>query len=224
MSIFWPPTETDKEISRRKVCLFSASSPNGVTMGSCLSCMGLTESGASSISPEELQKGGAYVKGDFSEEGFSDAEQADMEVPGPSVVVPWVLNEVVTSTDPVDYYKGEGQFELQAGRLLSCWTTYGDQFPSAFAAEVCLFMQKTEGGQLSETIRLVASFFLQMFTSTREALHIKNGSQELWASFLHCLSQRLQSACQASPVEAITMQERVKNLLEYMKSGVKENR
>ncbi|GAQ85638.1 hypothetical protein KFL_002460140 [Klebsormidium nitens] len=199
---------------------------NGVTMGGCLSAMDIADwfvarwgPGAGTITPEELQKGASYVKADSSEEAFATEEQADMDMPEPSVVVPWVLNEVVTSTES-DYFKGEGHFELQASRLLSCWRAYGDQFPSAFAAEVCLFMQKAKvGQQLYGTIRLVACFLIQTFTSKRAAIHIKNGSQELWPSFLHGLGQRLQSACQElAPTEASLMLERVIQLLQTMKS------
>lgn len=80
-------------------------------------------------------------------------------------------------------------------------------------------MQKAEGGQqIHYTIHWVACFLVQMFMSKRAALHIKIGSQELWPFFLHCLGQRLQSACQESPLEALLMHERIKQLLNKMKS------
>ncbi|GAQ82375.1 hypothetical protein KFL_001090230 [Klebsormidium nitens] len=165
--------------------------------------------GADSISPDQLQKPDSkHVKAtSFEVEAIMTEQQAVAEVPEPSIVIPWVLNEIVTSSNQSEYYIAEGHFELQAGRLLNCWREYGNQFPKELAAQVCLFMQKAEEGQqLTESIRWLAGFLLHIFTSKRAAIHIKINSQELWPFFMTCLGQHLQSVCKESPAEAIVVQ------------------
>lgn len=110
----------------------------------------------------------------------------------PSVVVPWVLQQVAESVSETDDFRRSVILEKHAARLRLCWTEYGSDFLKTFAAEVVKFpgaeFWKTEPDSADGTAGLneksqLLTFLLNTFAAEHEytaKLRIKRGSIELW--------------------------------------------
>ncbi|GAQ86558.1 hypothetical protein KFL_002960130 [Klebsormidium nitens] len=129
---------------------------------------------------------------------------ANQPAPSPSVVIPWVFQEVAESLNEMDYFRRSVMLEKHASRLRLCWQKHGAEFPKTFAAELL----RLPGTDVWETGRdpseetgpdseddiaeenqksVLLTFFLNTFAAEDEHtanLRIKRGSTELWRPVL----------------------------------------
>lgn len=114
------------------------------------------------ISPEDVQKGQHELLDTCqrTESGGRNTAAEDL-TPAPSVVIAWVLRDVVDwkwqpGTDEHQCLRRELQLAAHAARLLHCWETrHGEEFAKAFAAELSVLVDDLhQGGNLP-----IKSFF-----------------------------------------------------------------
>ncbi|GAQ87712.1 hypothetical protein KFL_003720030 [Klebsormidium nitens] len=103
----------------------------------------------------------------------------------PSVVVPWILNEV-SECDISELFDCRVQMKVHAARLLDCWRAHEAEFPRAFARGLLQVLQgfDQDNAGSSKKIKSLACFLVHLFDGKDSAVHIRNGKEELWTLVL----------------------------------------
>lgn len=136
-----------------------------------------------SVTPEDLQKGNPDACQEIESKAELEAQASNL-TPPPSVVIAWVLSDVLMSdpfsTGENERLKREAQFEAHAERLGNCWATHGDDFVKSFAEELmaCLQDLRYQYNYLST----LTDFLARLFGACRSdpSLLITRGSDEIW--------------------------------------------
>jgi hypothetical protein len=138
------------------------------------------------VSPEQLQKGTAESSNSLDSISDSDVLKVVKpggRIPAPSIVIPWVLQEVAASSlFNAGCYKKQAQYEVNAERLLSCWAEHGQAFLASLCPEMFAFLKlhSREG-----EIRAVAAFLAQLFQGHLEGGNRKGpGGKNMWPAFV----------------------------------------
>lgn len=125
------------------------------------------------VFPEQLRK-------DLSPDHIEEPSEKEEEpvAATPSVVIPWVLREVVENTEK-DRFALNFHAKLHAKRLSDCWLEYGDQFPKDFAQTLVEFLSDLCGDRHPYARESRLACFL---VGGYSPLHNMNNGQELWPS------------------------------------------
>ncbi|GAQ80037.1 hypothetical protein KFL_000440380 [Klebsormidium nitens] len=152
------------------------------------------------------------------------SEQGQGQTAAPSVVIPWVLQEVADSkvvfhvnTPSSVRIERDVELKLHAARLLECWQEYGDWFPKAFAKELQALLSSFDEAWKEKSAR-IACFLAPLFAGKDTAMHIARDShEELWPSVLAEIerNQMVRSTDWAFPAN-VSLRDRTVHLLGHL--------
>lgn len=117
---------------------------------------------------------------------FEKKTQAEKKTAAsPSVVVPWILNEV-SECDVIDIFDPNVQMKVHAARLRDCWLAHGAQFPLEFARGLLQVLQgfNQDYGKCSGKRKRLACFLTTLFDKDNSPIYIRKGKEELWTLVL----------------------------------------
>ncbi|GAQ86560.1 hypothetical protein KFL_002960150 [Klebsormidium nitens] len=136
----------------------------------------------------------------------------------PSVVIPWVLSDVVDSLSETDGLRRGVTWEQHAARLRVCWQEYGAEFPKEFAGALTGCLETGGNGDQ------VATFLLDIFageaTGETERMHVTKGTKELWPLVFRKCRQSLLRKREPdwTSIPAIESRQKIRQLLWKLES------
>lgn len=196
------------------------------------------DSASEGISPNDLHKGAPDSEclrlagsGKDTPDLLKDEANAGEVTEGPSVVIGWVLRDVIewpseSTWQTMSYIdeklKREVESEAHVARLFKCWEKHEESFAEVFVQEIFLLVTGLQGDDCTMEHRVgrqgklvqVASFLADFFTSE----HKGPDSQKLiWVSVLAGIRRKHDRMCQAGPEwaegAALSWRGRMVNLL-----------
>ncbi|GAQ86557.1 hypothetical protein KFL_002960120 [Klebsormidium nitens] len=138
----------------------------------------------------------------------------------PSVVIPWVLDDVADSLTETDALRRGVTWEQHAARLRVCWQEYGAEFPKEFAEALTRFLET--GDQIDQVVLFLLDIFAGDANEETVERHVTRGSKELWPLVLGELEKSWGEADWTS-VPAAESRQRLRQLVIDLR-GVAEKR
>lgn len=178
-------------------------------------------------SDEQVHKGmaGATVQAAAVEEVGASAEAK--AVAPPSVVIPWVLKELLECVETIrkDRLTRDVHYEAHAARLLLCWQEHSDQFPITFSQELLHFILSLGGKEgleyfpnfpyeAQDNVNMFAQFLVEIFVGS-SPYHVALLGKELWPEVSERLFKK-DSTIWVESAEGVISRERMECLLDCL--------
>jgi hypothetical protein len=192
-------------------------------------CSGRTSDGTAGasvvgVAPEQLQKeSNHYAPSLETPEQVSklqDPKASEESMPAPSVVVPWVLQDLAASIDLYRLHDNQGVYmrkalyEAHAERLLRCWSEHEQEFPGSLSQELLTFLRtkliSAEHGipcdlhaerEVRKVVAFLVAFFCEDPLSSAEHKQGLNG-KSLWPPVLAALAKQATVPTKESDLDA----------------------